>query len=156
MISRRESAIGWTLGIVLLLIYLACPGAHHNGDAIGWARYLDEYGLAKGTILWPTVPKSEEPARTRIAEKEPGLGALESHAGWWVLWNPHHLLFLPTTAVIFRLIKHAISPLGAMIFLAWWNALACAATIMLVFRLLVESCREILTRCRGAFFWEPA
>ncbi len=138
--SRREYLVGWILGFVCLVVYLACPNAKiPNGDAQGWAIYLHNYASAEGTPFYVTVPPPSMPVSPRLSTEElRGLGERERSAGWWVLWNPHHLFYLPVTAAIFRLLRQAVPQLGAITFLQWWNALVCAATVFLLYRLLIR------------------
>jgi hypothetical protein len=138
-LSRGEVATGWILGVLFLAIFILCPNVRNNHDAVGWAMYLDEYASAPGNLLWPT-----EQRPLRLYQKELTAGAAESlggrqlQAGWWVLWNPHHLLYLPVTAVLFRIIRHLIPMLGGMTFLQFWNSILSAASLMLIYRLLAR------------------
>lgn len=139
-LTRRETVIGWILGAMCLAAFLACPAVRdNNGDALGWARYLEEYASAPGTMLSVSGGRELGP---RPAELPPHqlalLGERQRIAGWWVLWNPHHLLFLPVTAFLFRLVRQIIPVLGGITFLQWWNALASAATILILYRLLLR------------------
>lgn len=140
-LSKRDAVTGWILALLFLVIYLLSPSVHNNHDAVGWAEYLDEYASAEGNILWPTeTPGLRERHQELTPEELAAFGAREKQAGWWVLWNPHHLLYLPVTAVLFRLVHQVIPVLGGMTFLQWWNSLAGVIVLLLLHRLL---CRII-------------
>jgi len=138
--SRAEYIIGWTLGLVCLVAYLASPNVKMtNGDTFGWARYLEEYASAQGTLFYPTEPKQPGPRASRLSEEQLSrLGTRERTAGWWVLWNPHHLLYLPATGTLFRLVHRIIPALPAIEFLRFCSALAGFGTILLLYRLMVR------------------
>jgi len=141
--SRFEAWAGWILAVVCLVIFLLSPNVKMtNGDVPGWVMFLDEYADAEGGFVVVSEPRAPEPGYAHLTEEElaglAGLGERERSAGWWVLWHPHHLLYLPVTAALFRIVKHIEPNFGAVTFLQYWNALACAAMVLLLFRLLVR------------------
>ncbi len=138
--SRLEYLLGWMLALVCLVAFFFSPNVRlTNGDSYGWASYLAEYGRAEGTILYPTVPKESGSRPSRLSEEQlRELGERERSAGWWVLWNPHHLLYLPVTATIYRVVRQVWPILPALRFLRWWNLLASVGTILLLYRLMIR------------------
>jgi len=138
--SRREYIIGWILGAAVLVLFFFCPNVKMtNGDTHGWARYMNEFASAEGPILYPTEPKRPGPRAMRMSEERLNeLGEREREAGWWVLWNPHHLLYVPTLAELYRLIHRVWEPLKAVTLLRWWNMLASAGLIFLLYCLMIR------------------
>jgi hypothetical protein len=137
--GKKDALIALVLGLVFLVVYLACPNVRNNGDVPGWANYLEEYASARGPALWATGPYIVDLTWKRLTPEEMAeLGPRQKNAGWWVLWNPHHLLFLPVTATVFRLIKQILPMLGGITFLQWWNSVAGALILVFLYRLLMR------------------
>jgi hypothetical protein len=138
--SRREFIIGWILSFAFLAIYIACPNVKMpNGDVYGWTRQLQEYATADGNLFFVTEPKQVYHRRGYMTPEEwARLGARERDAGWWVLWHPHHLLYSPVFAVLYRVTYHFLPNLDSWEFLRIWNALASAGIILLLYRLLIR------------------
>ncbi len=136
----REFFIGWILGLVCLAVFTFCPNVNKsNGDVSGWVWWLTEYASAEGSMLTVTGDPPEGLRHSRISDEElEQLGERERNAGWWVLWHPHHLLYLPVTAFLYRIIAWFVPVFGAITFLQYWNAVASAGTIMLLYFLLIR------------------
>lgn len=131
--SRKTVLVSWVLGFLFLTIYLAFPNVNNNWDAVGWAAYLEDYASADGPIFFATSPP---PVRDNGSTSERRHDTREYNPGWWILWNPHHLIYLPITATLFRLIRQIVPMLGGITFLQWWNSLASALIMVFLYRLL--------------------
>jgi len=136
----REFYIGWFLGLACLAAFTVCPNVNMpNGDVSGWVWWLDAYASAEGSMLKVTGDPPEGLRHQRLSPEEiEQLGQREGNAGWWVLWHPHHLLYLPVTAFIYRIVAWFVPVFGAVTFLQYWNAFASAGTIMLLYFLLTR------------------
>ena len=138
------------MGIVFLVLFLGFPTYRYNHDGVGCARFLDEYAMAKGTIFYPTEPRENVAlAPGRDVDDPENLGARQTQAGWWVIWNPHHLLYVPVTAVFFRMFRHLGADIGGMGFLQVWNSIASAITLLLLYRL----CASVLKGSQYVLPW---
>lgn len=138
--SRREIIIGWILTVIFLAAYLSLPNIKYpNGDVHGWAGELEEFATMDGNLFYPTETRATAPRAENVPlEVTDRLGRLVSEAGWWAIWNPHHLMFVPTNAVLFRITRSFLPDINSWMFLRLWNGLASAGTLYLMYLLIIR------------------
>lgn len=138
--SLLEIIFGWAIAVVFLGLYIALPNVNaYNGDVTGWTGELTDFAAYDGNLLFPTAPRPPG-IRAEITPPEvtEHLGNLVSDPGWWIIWNPHHLLFVPTNAVLFRITKHVLPDLDSWAFLRIINGIASAGTLLLLYLLIIR------------------
>jgi hypothetical protein len=130
--SELNPGSGFVPGIVIagifLAIYLCCPGVHNTFDARGWAGYLDMYSRSDGNIFYAT---EGPPGAGSGGVEDPG--SLQQDPGWWILWNPHLLLFLPVAATLYRIFHSFFPELSGIRFLQIWNSIMSALTVFIIY-----------------------
>jgi len=126
-LSKREKITGWILGAVFLIVFLASPNLNNpNGDTLGWINYLDEF-VADDPAPDLSSDEQEVVDDSVLSDEDPG---------WRSMFNPHHLLYLPVTAVFYEFSHMAYPDLASGSFLRIWNSLFSAATLIALFFLL--------------------
>jgi hypothetical protein len=136
----REIIIGWLISLIFFGIYLALPNINaYNGDVTGWTGELTDFAAYDGNLFFPTEPRPFSLRSEQFYEEATQrLGKLVVEAGWWIIWNPHHILFVPTNAVIFRLVKNVLPDLDSWTFLRFMNGMASAGTLLLLYILILR------------------
>ncbi|MFH1676623.1 MAG: hypothetical protein ABIC40_06315, partial [bacterium] len=135
---RIESILGWILLLASFAVFISFPNVNEsNGDVAGWVGYIEDYANADGSIFFVTESRSIDENSLRRRSPEVGKpDERKAEPGWWVLWNPHHILYLPVTAFIFRIVRYFAPMLGGITFLQLWNAIAASLTVFFLYRLL--------------------
>lgn len=138
--SKREILIGWILTVIFLVAFLSLPNIKYpNGDVHGWAGELEEFASTDGNLFFPTGVRAVAPRAENVPEEVTDrLGKLVAEAGWWAIWNPHHLMFVPTNAVLFRITRKFLPDFNSWAFLRLWNGLASAGTLYLLYLLIIR------------------
>lgn len=142
----NDNITSWLIVLVFLIIYLRFPSANNTIDAKGWGFYLDLYRDAPGNLLFPL----SHPPSPDKSDIDSDLGERQLNPGWWILFNPHHLLYLPITAPIFRAISPMFPNLKGIHFLQVWNSLLSALTLFALFkiyRLILPESNLIIPWC---------
>lgn len=136
----REIVLGWAICLVFFALYISLPNLYaYNGDVTGWTGELTDFAEYEGNLLYPTEPRPfTERSEKFYDEANQRLGRLVVEAGWWIIWNPHHMLFVPTNAVIFRLVKRVSPDLDSWTFLRFMDGLASAGTLLLLYMLIIR------------------